>query len=128
MVHEWLLSCLTNMDGWDWALILMGLLIVWSFYRAHVNQSMKNFNAFDIVMHNGRVDKKACVFVGAFIISSAAFWKHTSKNGLDVGLLTAYGGLFVLPIIGVLNKGDGNDQRGNTEGNPGTSPGIPSVP
>lgn len=98
-MFDFLSHCAHSMDAGDWVGILFGVLAGWSLYRAHKNQSMRDFNLFDLLMENGRVSKVACIFIATWAVCSWAFIKHTSKNGLDMGLLGAYGGLFVSPLV-----------------------------
>jgi len=96
---DFLKHCATSLDASDWVGLLVMLMVIWSLYRAHINESMTQFNLFDLVMENGRVSKVACIFVGSWFVCTWAFLRHTSKTGLDVGLLSAYGAIFVTPLI-----------------------------
>ena len=53
----------------DAAILIVALVIAWSFYRAHTNSTL-SFNLFDLLMENGRLSRLACVFMGSFGVSS----------------------------------------------------------
>ncbi len=84
---DFLKHCAASVDPSEWVGILIALLVLWSCYRAHVNESMKDFNLFDLVMENGRVSKVAFVFLATWGACTFAFLRHTSKAGLDLGIL-----------------------------------------
>lgn len=76
------------------ALFIVFLVLV-SFIKLHLDKD-SNFNLFDLVMENGRLSKIACVFLASFLVCS---WVMVKTEEMTEGLLMAYGGIFVAPII-----------------------------
>lgn len=85
------------MEPLDWLALALLVTVLYSLYRAHHNQSMKNFNIFDLVMENGRISKIGCVFLATWLVYTWAVVKTVSKGSLD-GLMS-YGTIFAMPII-----------------------------
>lgn len=79
------------------ALIVVALVIfsVWKLHR----DDASSLNLFDLVMDNGRLSRLACVFMAAFGILSWVMIKVALADKMTEGMLLAYGGLFVAPII-----------------------------
>jgi hypothetical protein len=81
------------------ALIIGVLAILWSIYRLHRNPAI-DFNMLDLLIENNRVSKVSCIVMGAFAVTTWGFILDCMhRNGLDVGILTAYGGLWVAPLL-----------------------------
>ena len=85
----------------DAAMVIIALVIAWSFYRAHRNSAF-SFNVFDLIMENGRLSRLACVFMGSFGVSSWIMMRLTIDGKMTEGLFMAYGGVWVAPIIAKL--------------------------
>lgn len=85
----------------DAALLIIALVIAWSFYRAHRDATL-TFNLFDLIMENGRVSKLAFVFLGSFGVTSWLMVRLTLDGKMTEGYLTAYGALWVIPITAKL--------------------------
>ena len=85
----------------DAAILIVSLVIAWSFYKAHTNQDF-NFNLFDLILENGKLSRLACVFMGSFAVSSWIMVRVTIDNKMTEGLFMAYGGVWVAPIIAKL--------------------------
>ena len=47
---DFLKHCATSLDASDWVGLLVMLMVIWSLYRAHINESMTQFNLFDLVI------------------------------------------------------------------------------
>lgn len=82
-------------------MVIIALVIAWSFYRAHRNSAF-SFNVFDLIMENGRLSRLACVFMGSFGVSSWIMMRLTIDGKMTEGLFMAYGGVWVAPIIAKL--------------------------
>jgi len=89
------------MRATDAAILIVALVIAWSFYRAHKNANY-TFDLFDLVMENGRLSRLACVFMGSFAVSSWIMVRATVDGKMTEGLFLAYGGVWVAPIIAKL--------------------------
>ena len=81
----------------DGGMLLVALLVAWSFYNAHRGAS--SFNLFDLLMEHGRVSRIACLIMGAFGVLSWIMIRLTLDGKVTEGYFTAYGALFVAPII-----------------------------
>jgi hypothetical protein len=85
----------------DAALLIFGLMLAWSFYRAHLDQT-NVINLFDLVMDGGRLSKMACVFMGAFAALTFIMIRLTLDGKMTEGYFTSYGGLCFAPLIAKL--------------------------
>lgn len=85
----------------DVMLVVLGvaaLLVVVSFWRAH-RDALKQFNAFDLIMENGRVSKIALAFMIAFGVTTWIVVYLTVRDKMTEGLFLAYGGMWVVPLV-----------------------------
>ena len=85
----------------DAAILIISLVVAWSFYKAHTNKKL-SFNLFDLLMENERLSRLACVFMGSFGVSSWIMVRATVDGKMTEGLFMAYGGVWVAPIIAKL--------------------------
>lgn len=85
----------------DGALLIVSMVIVWSFYRAHRDPKI-SFNIFDLLTENGRLSRLSCVFMGSFCVSSWIMIRMTFDGKMTEGLFMAYGGAWVAPVIAKL--------------------------
>lgn len=74
------------------------LLVLLSLYKAHMNPA-NDINIFDLLMENGRISKVACVFIGTWVAITYVFVGTFLQGKMTEGLFTAYGGLFIVPLI-----------------------------
>lgn len=83
------------------------LLVVFSFWRAH-RDTLAQFNAFDLIMENGRVSKIALAFMVAFAVTTWVIVYLALRDKLTEGYLTSYGVMWVAPLVAkvVFNKTD----------------------
>jgi len=93
----------------DWMLMILGgalLLIVFSFWRAHIGKG--EFDAFDIIMENGRVSKIAVAFMLVLGVTTWVIIDLQIKGALTEGYFTVYGTMWVVPLVAkvVFNKAD----------------------
>jgi len=88
----------------DAALLILALVIVWSFYRAHKsNDAMfAQFNLLDLIMDNNRVSRLACVFLACFGILSWIMVRLTISGKMTEGYFMGYAGACFAPIIAKL--------------------------
>jgi hypothetical protein len=88
------------------------LLVAVSFWRAH-RDALVQFNAFDLIMENGRVSRIAVAFMCVLGVTTWAFVYLTIKDKMTEGIFLAYGGMWVVPLVAkvVFNK---NDMPGTT--------------
>lgn len=86
------------MRATDGALLILTLVIAWSFYRAHRNPQF-TFNVFDLIMENGRVSKVSCLVMGAFAVHTWIMVRLTFDAKMTEGYLTIYGATWVAPLL-----------------------------
>lgn len=86
-------------------LAVLVVVILASFYYAHRSR-MTGFNAFDLVMENGRASKTGVICMGAFFITTWIMLHLTLNGRMTEGYLTIYGGLWVAPILARIFKGN----------------------
>lgn len=92
------------MRATDGALLILTLVVSWSFYRAHRNPQF-TFNVFDLIMENGRVSRIACAFLATLLVTSWVIIRMTIEGKLTEGLFTAYVAAWVAPIVAKLFAG-----------------------
>lgn len=86
------------MRATDGALLIITLLIAWSFYRSHVNKA-NTFDLFDLLMENGRLSRIACAFMATLVVTSWMVVRLTLDGKLTEGYFIGYGGMWVAPIL-----------------------------
>lgn len=89
------------MRATDAALLIIAMLIAWSFYRAHKDRQFR-FNVFDLIMEHDKVSRLACAFMGSFLVSSWIMVRVTLDGKMTDTLFAAYGAIWVAPIIAKL--------------------------
>lgn len=87
-------------------------LVLISCWHAH-RSALEQFNAFDLIMENGKVSKIALAFMVAFGVTTWAFAYLTLQDKMTEGMFLAYGGMWVAPLVVkvVFNK---NEMPGTT--------------
>jgi hypothetical protein len=94
----------------DWMLTILAIgavLVALSFWRAHRRPGF-DFNAFDLIMENGRVSKIALTFMLAFAVTTWILIDLQLKGKMTEGYLTVYGGMWVASLVAkvVFNKSE----------------------
>lgn len=86
---------------------LAALAVLLSIWRAH-RDALLQFNAFDLIMENGRVSKIALAFMLVLGVTTWAFVYLTIQGKMTEGLFLAYGAMWVAPLVAkvVFNKTD----------------------
>lgn len=74
------------------------IVIAFSFYTAHKSHALE-FNAFDLVMNKGRVDKIAVAFMLVLGVTTWVIIDLQVNGKLTEGYLTVYGGMWVAPLL-----------------------------
>ncbi len=82
----------------DAAILIVALVIAWSFYKAHIDHAF-TFNLFDLVMENGRLSKVSCLVMGAFVVHTWIMVRLTFDMKMTEGYLTIYGATWVAPML-----------------------------
>ncbi len=85
----------------DWMQVFLGfgiLVVLFSFWRAHRTPGF-DFNAFDIIMENGKVSKLALVFMVSFAVTTWVIINQEITHRLTDGTLGLYLGAWVAPIV-----------------------------
>lgn len=85
----------------DASLLIISLVVAWSFYRAHRDPNFA-FNALDLIMENGRVSRLACAFMATLMVTSWIMVRLTIDGKMTEGYVTSYGLMWVAPIIAKL--------------------------
>lgn len=88
-------------------LCIGALAIVVSFWRAHRTPGFA-FNAFDLVMENGKVSKIALAFMLVLAVTTWVIVDQQLAGKLSSEMFGLYGGMWVLPLVAkvVFNKTD----------------------
>ncbi len=92
----------------DWMLIILAVgavLVVWSFWHAHRKPEF-NFDAFDLIMENGRASRLALWYNLAGAVSTWVIVDLQTKDKLTEGMFGLWLTAWVGPIIAklVFNK------------------------
>lgn len=82
----------------DAVVLVLMLLLAWSFYRAHKDPNSE-INIFDLIMADGRISKMAVAFITTLGVTSWIMVRLTTENKLTEGYFTAYGMMWVAPMI-----------------------------
>jgi len=95
------------MRATDAALLIVALVIAWSFYRAHRSNegAFSQFNLLDLLLENGRVSKVSCLVMGAFTVHSWIIVRLTVEGKMTEGYLTIYGATWVAPLLARMFSG-----------------------
>lgn len=94
----------------DWMLMILGagaVFVVISFWRAHKRPGF-DFNAFDLIMENGKVSRLALWYNLAGAVSTWVIVDLQTKGKLTEGMFGLWLGAWVGPIIAklVFNKNE----------------------
>jgi len=86
------------------------LLIAVSFWRAHKTPGF-DFNAFDLVMNKGKVDKISFAFMLVLALSSWIMIDLQVNGKMTEGYIGIYVGAWIVPLVSkvVFNKDVPND-------------------
>jgi hypothetical protein len=88
-------------------LAFSAVLVAVSFWRAHSRPGF-DFNAFDLIMENGRVSKIALAFMLVLLVSTWVIVDMTIKGKLTEGMFGLWLGAWVTPLVAkvVFNKSE----------------------
>lgn len=92
--------------GWMQIFLVLGLIAIFvSFWRAHHSKTFE-FNAFDLLMENGKVSKIAVAFMGVLAVTTWVIVDLQITGRMTEGYLTTYGAMWVTPLVArvVFNK------------------------
>lgn len=100
----------------DWMLIIlaaMAIMAAVSFWRAHSRPGFE-FNAFDLIMENGKVSKIALAFMLVLAVTTWIVVDLQIKGHLTEGYFTMYGTMWVVPLVAkvVFNKTEAPTEPG----------------
>lgn len=86
-------------------LAIAAFLVLVSMWRAH-RDALSQFNAFDLLMENGRVSKIAVAYMLVLGVTTWVIVWLTVRDKLTEGYFTSYGALWVVPLVAkvVFNK------------------------
>jgi hypothetical protein len=86
-------------------LALAAVVIGISFYHAHRKPDF-NFNAFDLIMTDGSIDRVALAFMLVLAVTTWIMLDLQIKGKMTEGYLTSYGAMWVVPLVAkvVFNK------------------------
>lgn len=95
--HDWMLAILA----------VSAVVVLVSFWRAHRNNKIQ-FNAMDLIMVDGKVDKIALTFMLVFLVTTWIMIDLQIKGRMTEGYMTTYGAMWVLPLVAkvLFNKTD----------------------
>ncbi len=83
------------------------VLISWSFWKAHKTPGF-NFNAFDLIMVDGKVDPIAVSYMLVLAVTTWIIIDLRIDDKLTEGYFTTYGAMWVVPLVAkfVFKKSD----------------------
>jgi len=85
----------------DWMVTILAVaaaLVVVSFWRAHSRPGF-DFNAFDLIMENGKVSKIALAFMLVLGVSTWVIITQQIKDKLTEGMFGLWLGAWVTPLV-----------------------------
>lgn len=85
----------------DWMLIVLAgaaLFVVLSFWRAHRKPGF-DFDAFDLIMENGKVNTEKTAFMVAFAVTTWVLVDLQLKGKMTEGYMTTYGAMWVSALV-----------------------------
>lgn len=89
------------MRATDAGMLIIVLMLAWSFYRAHKDPAHQ-FNVFDLLLDSGKVSKMAFAFLVTLAVTSWIMIRLTVSGKLTEGYFTAYGLMWVAPLVAKL--------------------------
>ncbi len=94
---------------------IAALLVIVSFWRAHRKAGF-DFDAFDLIMENGKVSKIALAFMVVLAVTTWVVVDLQIKGNLTEGYFTTYGAMWVIPLVAkvVFNKTEMPNVTGTT--------------
>lgn len=102
-----------HLDWMQLILVTATMVIIYSFWRAHHRKGF-DFNAFDLLMENGRVSKLAFAFMVALLLTTWVIINLCVHDKLTEGYFTTYGTMWVVPIVAKLFAGKNTDTSTET--------------
>lgn len=88
------------------------IIMAFSFWATHKNKS-NEFNAFDLIMHEGRVDKIAVSYMLVLILSSWIMVDLQVNAKMTEGYLGIYVGAWIVPLVSKVVVKGSNDSKSN---------------
>lgn len=85
-------------------LAIGSVLIVISFWRATRNHAV-SFNALDLIMENGKAERKAVAFMVVLAVSIWVLIDLEMKGKMSEGYYTIFIGAWVIPIVAKMFAG-----------------------
>lgn len=92
-------------DAMHAILAIAFLIMIVSFWSAHKSNTQL-FNAFDLIMENGKVSKIAFAFMLVLGVTTWIMIDLQVNGKMSEGYMTTYGAMWVLPLVAkvVFNK------------------------
>lgn len=85
----------------DAALLIVALVILWSFYRAQRDPDFR-FDLFDLLMENGKVSRIAFAFMCTLGCTTFLMVRLTIDGKMTEGYFGLYSASWIAPIIAKL--------------------------
>ena len=85
----------------DAVMSVIGLILLWSFYRAQKNPQFA-FDLFDLLMEGGRLSKTAVAFMATLSVTSWIMVRLTLDGKLTEGYFTGYAVAWIAPLVAKL--------------------------
>ena len=85
----------------DAALLIIALVVFWSFYRAQKDPDFR-FDLFDLLMENGKVSRLAFAFMATLGVTSFLMIRLTIDGKMTEGYFGLYSAAWIAPIIAKL--------------------------
>lgn len=114
----------------NWAifsLIFFGLIIAYSFWKAHRDPTFVQFNVFDLIMHQGRLDKLAVCFMAVFVVTLWVFVGLYLDGKLTEGYFATFGTMWVVPLTAKVVFGANSTQGMAVPGQANSPYGQPNM-
>jgi hypothetical protein len=95
----------------DWMLTILAIgvaLLIVTFWRASRSHHL-TFNALDLIMENGKAERKAVAFMIVLAVSIWVLVDLEMKGKMTEGYYTIFIGAWVLPVVAYMFAPKGSD-------------------
>lgn len=93
----------------DAIMVVAALVVILSCYRAQRDPNFR-FDIFDLIMQDGRLSKTSVAFMTTLAVTSWVLIKLTVDGKMTETLYTAYGAMWVAPLVVKILKGAESDK------------------
>lgn len=84
--------------GMELLLVAVAIYVFFSIKKLHTAEN--SFDLSDLLMENGKASRISVIIMTTFAVTTWAFiYDVTKRKGIDVAILGAYGGMWIVPLV-----------------------------